>query len=306
MVKFLFEVVVFIVLNSVRPALWAEDFSTSLKQFLNSHAIGVVGDGVIRHKSFSQSEIKAEYVIRGSDYSELCRGAVCEADWSVGRDTSWVVVRNILSNQVLVVNQSGEVQWRGGIGFELRSMLSVSADGNTIAAIGRENGVDSIRHITKSGARVVWTLPDVVRSERLQVGWQPSKFGNVVSDGKWIMFCDDSAGQVCRREFLGFLPSLSPDGNMIAFFSSETTLEVYDVKSRTVVTRLEARSGWAFEMPKWSPNSKFLILNEIARDGSRLSVFEFSTKRRAFVGETRGKTMAHVGIVSRVAPVRKR
>ena len=296
--KFLSRLIAICLAAFVSAASGEDDVARSLKQLMGQCAIGRLGNGVLSYEGLTNAKVQGEYRIGSPEYDEVCRKGNCEAAWSFGEGMSWVVIRNILTNQVLVVNQEAEVQWRSTIEFELRSMLSVSRDGSTIAAVGRVNGVDSIWHVKKDGARVAWRLPRVTRSERMQVGWHAATAGNVVSDGEWTLLCEDAVGKGCRRLFAGFLPSLSPDGHMAAVRTSEETLLIYDLESSALVKRLVARAGWGGDAAKWSPDSKLIILNEMTGNGSRLAVYEIGSSKRQYARQTNGKSGARLGIIN--------
>ena len=299
--KFLFSFFIFLLLNTALTISKAGDGASSIKQPVDGMLLGRFGEGFLRYEAIRTSRLVIEHPIKSIEYDEMCSRGVCEAAWSSGEGHTWVALRNILSNQVMVLSQNAQVQWRGLIHFEPRSMLSVSKDGKTIAAIGRLNGIDSVWHITKDGTRLAWRLPTVFNCERFQVGWQEATGGNLVFDGEWALLCEGTTSDGCQRLYKGYLPSLSPDGNMVALLRNDKTLEVYDITNRTLMASFETKVGWGHDAAKWSPDSKFLILNEATRRGSRLAIVELSRKKTLFTRRTDDKSIAHVG-VARILP----
>lgn len=281
--------------------LWAlgQDKASSMsnRQVLNSFVIGRLSEGVIRYESLKNAEIIRRYRIDAEVYEDVCRTGSCEASWSTRGPLSWVAIRNILSNRVIVADQYGKVRWTGVIAFEPMSMLSVDKDGNTLALIGRVNGASSVWFITKSGSRVAFALPTVERSDRLQIEWGDADGVIYLSDGKWVLQCGGNSHHSCERLVEGRLPSLSPDGTMLAFFSGDRALDIYSIKVARTVFKLETKIGWGAASPKWSSDSDHLILDEATTKGSRLTIVEISSRKVKSARQTNDKSIAQMGLV---------
>lgn len=286
-----------VMLSGVVPASGRAADMGSKKELMEGYAFGDFRGGVLFYENLVNHRAVGKYPIPDAEYAAMCGDGSCEASWCPGEAMDWVAIRNIQSNRVMVVSGTAQVQWKTILPFEVRSPLSVSRDGKTIAVIGRQNSIDSIWHVNEQGARPVWTLDNVMSSERLQSGWKAAALINVVSDGEWTLLCDVLAEPGCRRLFRGYLSSVSPDGKLVAVMSGQNTVAVYDIEGSAAVVRLSARMGWAHDAPKWSPDSRLLVLNEMTSRGSRVAIVDVIKKDKRHGRQTYGKSMSRMGVV---------
>jgi len=258
-------------------------------------SLGALQSGVLVYAGVTENRKRKEFTV-GEEYETLCRAGTCEAAWSSGEFGTWVVIRNILTNQIMVLDQSGKMQWKGIAAFEPRSMFSVSRNGRKVAAIGRKDGVDSIWHIESGGSYAVVPLANVMRSERLQIGWLPSGDRHIVSDGEWTMVCSILGTRDCTRLLRGHLPALSPDGRLVAAFADEHSVNVFDILENRIICRLTSKEEWGSDSVKWVPGLEWIVLNESTRNGSRLVIFDKKGAKRGNSRSTAGRSIARMGI----------
>lgn len=132
-----------------------------------------------------------------------------------------------------------------------------------------------ITHVSPPGSRLIWS-PD---SERL-VLMEPSEEG----DG-WILNTLDiqtgSFRQLARQVF--GLPVISPDGQTIAFTTSEserlgvrTVLHLLDIES--CESHILTDSGMSDSNPAWSPDGRWLAVKAIRGAVENLYVMDLETR----------------------------
>ncbi|MFC1524226.1 hypothetical protein ACFL6N_05480 [Thermodesulfobacteriota bacterium] len=84
--------------------------------------------------------------------------------------------------------------------------------------------------------------------------------------------------------FMGQLPTVSPDGTKLAYFSKETThkLMLYDIKTKTnsIITRNFIRGF--HPIIRWSPDSQLVAVSTWFFTGVDINIYEVETKRLAW------------------------
>lgn len=261
-----------------------------------SLSLGRMEGGLLYYEELTRSR-KTVTVPVSEEVVTMCRSGDCTVAWSEGVTKTWIAIRNTRTQDLVVIDNKGQFSWKARIPFEVRSMLSVSKTGQSIAAVGRLNGEEHIWHLDAESAQAVWKVALARYSGRLQVGWFDSSTRNVFSDGEWIDLCDLDSTPRCRHLTEGEFPAVSPDGTMIAVFENAKTVSVYNVRRGEVMSRLTTESEWASESPKWCPDSKCLAINEATAKGSRIVLVKLNGKRSRYSRSTNGRNTSEIGLV---------
>lgn len=91
--------------------------------------------------------------------------------------------------------------------------------------------------------------------------------------------------------------SLSPDGTMVVTVESTTAYDVkmlvLDYSTKAVINEFENPENQLIQMPRWSPDGKSIVAVRLTKDGKKMSVFDFESKKVKDVFDAGNENIGH-------------
>ena len=264
-------------------------------------ALVCAGDGIVKVRPFVSGSVsirvwslQAPIPDGGSDQSGV-QGQELSDRWKVRRvgQSIFFVLRDQRHGSITVLSDEGTTLWQSNSNYDLHPVGLID-NGFTLfgARIHSRSGHPQTDIVSVSSGRktVLLSVPGSANLEKSSLAVLPDGSEIVLDLGGRLERCKVATGQ-CDVLSEGQLPSVSPDGRMIAFrgANSRAVVASLDDPSR-IIFRSKAKIG--YDPIIWSPASDAILVHEVSWLKAQLVAYRLSDRKRAVLWDTRMRTVA--------------
>lgn len=302
MARSLFSHVVlrFVVLavSALAPSNGESDFRGQL--YSRGAALVCAGDGIVNVRPFVSGPVsirvwslQATIADGGSDQSGV-QGAELSDRWKVRRvgQSIFFVLRDQRLGSVTVLSDDGRVLSQHNPSY---LTYPVGLIGNGLTLVGARihsqtsHPQTDVVSISSGRETVLFSMPGVASQGRGALAVLPDGSEIVLDLGGRLEKCTIATGQ-CDLLGEGQIPSVSPDGRLIAFRGTDSRAVVASLEDPSrIVFRSKAKMG--YDSILWSPASDAILIHEASWLKAQLVAYRLSDRDRAVLWDSRDRTV---------------